>query len=40
MNEHGALWHDLTAENWEVFEENPVPLPLCPPQFPYGLAWD
>jgi len=21
-------------------EEKPVPMPLCPPQIPHGLAWD
>jgi hypothetical protein len=24
----------------EVLEENPVPVPLCPPQIPYWLAWN
>jgi hypothetical protein len=30
--------------NWqgktEVLDENPVPVPLCPPQIPHGLTWD
>jgi hypothetical protein len=40
MNEYGALgkWH--WQRESKVQREKPVPLPLCPPQIPYGLARD
>jgi len=28
-----------TGENWYT-QKKPVPLPLCPPQIPHGMAWD
>jgi hypothetical protein len=30
----------LTGENTKIFKENPVSVPLCPPQIPQGLAWN
>jgi hypothetical protein len=34
----------LVEWNWqgktEVLGENPVPVPLCPPQIPHGLTWN
>jgi hypothetical protein len=40
MNEYGALgkWH--WQRESKVQREKPVPLSLCPPQIPYGLARD
>jgi hypothetical protein len=32
-------WNDMGRKN-EALRENSVPMPLCPPQIPYGLAWD
>jgi hypothetical protein len=26
------------AGKTKLLEENPIPVPLCPPQIPYGLA--
>jgi hypothetical protein len=33
-------WHDTDKEKPEVRGENPVQLPLCPPQISQELAWD
>jgi len=31
-------WNDISET--EVFVGKPVPLPLCGPKIPHGLAWD
>jgi len=33
------LWNDTDRGNNEVPEEKFFPVPLSPPQMPYGLAW-
>ena len=33
-------WNDTDGEKTEVLGENPVPLPLRPPQIPRELTWD
>jgi hypothetical protein len=41
-------WMNVSMEHWwsdmdgkiEVLKEKPVPVPLCPPQIPYWLAWN
>jgi len=39
MNEYRELV-ELYGRKTEVLGENSVPIPLCPPQIPYGQAWD
>jgi len=36
----GHCWIDSNREKTEALGETPVPVPLCPPQIPHGLAWD
>jgi hypothetical protein len=31
-------WNEIDKGKTEVFEENPVPVPLCPPLIPHGLT--
>jgi hypothetical protein len=38
MNAEQPVEWELAGET-EVFEENPPPVPLCPPQIPYDLTW-
>jgi hypothetical protein len=33
-------WWNYMGRKTEVLGENSVPMPLCPPQIPYGQAWD
>jgi hypothetical protein len=36
--EFGEQWWNDTDGKTEEFKDKPVPVPLCPPQIPYGLT--
>jgi hypothetical protein len=38
-NEYGEPWCNNTDGKAKELREEPVPVPLCPPQIPHGLMW-
>jgi len=40
IDAYGALTKSGLAGQMEVLGEDPIPVPVHPPQIPYGLPWD